>query len=349
MVSKDDCFHNSVYSVGPVESYSFERIKKDHLITTTTVSYPVNLQAEASIETYQGEPISIELTLLNIRGEPTVPLSPIRLALDSDTEGIFMIGNVMNPPATELVIPVDQNSATIFFSTHQLGQNLIRISHLANDARSKINPVTHSLQVVTALERIQVEGSPIDIGQTATITLIGKPSEDQSAATFSILGLVEDVVATASQDQPTHYVGYFTPILDQHLKGTYDVVGQIGHSKQKLAGSIELITEPRLLSPQINPRARSGEEIQLLVAANRPGLMVVADISKLDTTQAKPILLEITEEDNVDDVYIYSATHSISYQTQASDGSKTVRFSATDPQGDLATPMLAQVQLKNEV
>ena len=336
-------------SVGPVESYSLERIKKDHLITTTSISYPVNLQAEASIETYQGEPISIELTLLNIRGEPTVPLSPIRLALDSDTEGVFMIGNVMNPPATELVIPVDQNSATVFFSTHQLGQSLIRISHLANDELSKINPVTHSLQVVNALERIQVEGSPIGIGQTATITLIGKPSKDQSAATFSILGLVEDVVATASQDQPTHYVGYFTPILDQHLKGTYDVVGQIGHSKQKLAGSIELITEPRLLSPQINPRARSGEEIQLSVAANRPGLQVVADISKLDTTQAKPILLEITEEDDVDDVYIYSATHAISYQTQASDGSKTVRFSATDPQGDLATPMLAQVQLKNEV
>ena len=26
-----------------------------------------------------------------------------------------------------------------------------------------------------------------------------------------------------------------------------------------------------------------------------------------------------------------------------------MRFSATDPQGDLATPMLAQVQLRNEV
>ena len=118
-----------------------------------------------------------------------------------------------------------KNSATVFFSTHQLGQSLIRISHLANDELSKINPVTHSLQVVTALERIQV-GSPLGIGQT-TITLIGKPSKDQSAATFSILGLVEDVVATTSQDQPTHYVGYFTPILDQHLK-VYDVVGQIG-------------------------------------------------------------------------------------------------------------------------
>ena len=336
-------------SIGPVETYSFQRIKEDHVITATSISYPVELKVQASAQTYQGEPISIELTLLNVRRQATPPLSPLRLELESNTQGIFMQDNTTSSSITELVIPNYQTTITIFFSTLQVGQSQIRIRHLPDEQSSKIPTATHNLQVITALDQIRVEGSPVDIGQTATITLIGKADNGQSTATFSIVGLIEDQLAIASADQPTHYVGHFTPVLDQHLKGVYDVTGQIGHSKKTLTGAVELMTQPQLSSLRINSKARSGDNVQFSVITNRPGLRVTADVSLLDTTQKKPILLQLTEKNKIDDHWTYSASHTISYQTMATDGNKTVRVTATDPQGDSAPEIIGQVQLKNEV
>ena len=416
-------------SIGPVTDYNFQRIKSNHTIEAKFISYPVAFQIRTVPQTYQGEAIEIELALLNVRQEPIVPLSPITvdLSLEGGTGQFFTSANYQKQsPITEITIPTDQTSTTVFFRTHQLGQTRIDIRHrqstndsalsatLSNSSSTSnlVNPevasATHDLTVITALDEIKVSGSPIDIGQTATITLIGKSADtdsfDAATATFSIPGLVESQEAYASAEDPTRYIGYFTPILDQHLKGVYDLTGTIGHSQKTLKDAIRLVTTPQLSIPTVNKDeldetadtgqsivARNGDEIYLSISANRSGLVIMADVSEVDTTQTEPIQLEhildsshrpisidenasstvlpdpqsaqeptegddqellaldSTESERITDPEVYAITHEISYQNTATDGTKVIRFTATDPHGDIATPLKVSIDLKNTI
>ena len=217
-------------SIGPVTDYNFQRVKSNHTIEAKFKSYPVAFQIQAVSQTYQGEAIEIELTLLNVRQEPTVPLTPITidLSLEGSTGQFSTAANHQKQsPVTEITIPTDETSTTAFFQTHQLCQTRIDIRHrqstetLSAWASDMVNPevasATHALTVITALEEIKVSGSPINIGQTATITLIGKSADadsfDVATATFSIPGLVESQKAYASVEDPTRYVGYFLSLI----------------------------------------------------------------------------------------------------------------------------------------
>jgi len=404
-------------SIGPVTDYNFQRVKSNHTIEAKFISYPVAFQIRVVSQTYQGEAIEIELTLLNVRQEPTVPLTPITvdLSLEGSTGKFFTSANHQKqPPVTAITIPTDQTSTTAFFQTHQLGQTRIDVRHrqstetlsASSSASDMVNPevasAAHDLTVITALDEIKVSGSPIDIGQAATITLIGKSADadsfDAATATFSIPGLVESQKAYASAEDPTRYVGYFTPILDQHLKGVYDLTGTIGHSQKTLRDVIQLVTTPQLSIPTVDKAeldenantgqsivARNGDKIYLSIGANRPGLIIMADISEVDTTETEPIQLkhildsshrspigesvsstvpaapqsvkETTASDDQEsasnsaegEVEVYSTTHEISYQNTATDGTKVIRFTADDPHGDVATPLKVSIDLQNAI
>ena len=128
---------------------------------------------------------------------------------------------------------------------------------------------------------------PVSLHDIATIIAQGRPAQK---AVFSVANLVTDQIMVESPNTKGKYLAQFTPIANKHPKGNYDVTVKIGRSLKTLKSGIVIDTTPIIKTPIINrAQLRNGQLLVIQVEGNRSGLLVIADISELDSTASSPI------------------------------------------------------------
>ena len=323
-------------SVGVITKYTFNKVRSNHTIRATFASLPKSLSIKSEKLLYKGNTAELRIELLDLNGDKANAVQPVIIELKSTSEdNIFSAGINNSIPINGITIPEGQNSGNFFYTDLVVG-----ISSVSATARD-LNPVTQELEIRSAVDSIFIDGNPVTFHQVATITAQGR--SDQRAV-FSIANLVVDQIMVESPDAKGKYLAQFTPIADKHLEGNYDVTVKIGESWQTLKNGIIINTTPIIKAPTINrAQLRNGQLLMIQVEGNRSGLLVIADISELDSTASGPIKLA----ENRSLKRMYSATVRVHDDNEHDDGMKTIKISAQDPQGHKTSQLTQRIALRN--
>ena len=325
-------------SVGTITEYTFNKVRSNHTIFAKFISLPQSLSIKSEKSLYKGNTAEIYIDLLDINGNKTSAVDSIVIELKSTSENATFSVDINNTiPINEIIIPEGEDSANFFYTDLVIGTSSVTVT--AKDLRS----VAHELEIKGAIDGIFVAGSPVTFHQKATIIAQGRP--DQRAA-FSIANLVADQIMVESTDTKGKYLAQFTPVADKHLKGNYDVIVKIGKSKKTLTDGIVIETTPIIKTSTINRnQLRNGQLLMIQVEGNRSGLLVIADISELDSTAGSPI--KLSENRSLERTY--SATFRVHDENEHDDGVKTIKISAQDPQGNKTGELAQKVVLRNVI
>ena len=325
-------------SVGAITEYTFSTVRSNHTIRAKFISLPQSLSIRGEKSLYEGDTAELYVELLDINDDRIRAVDPIVIKLESTNENATFSADVSNTiPINEIIVPEGRDSANFWYTDSVVGISGVAVT--TRDLRS----ATQELEIKSAINSVFVEGSPVTFHQMATITAQGRP--DQKAV-FSIANLVADQIMVESPETKGKYLAQFTPVADKHLKGIYDVTVRIGRSRKVMKNSIVISTKPIIRTPKINrTQLRNGQLLVIQVEGNRSGLLVIADVSGLDSTASSPIkfsesrLLERT----------YSASVRVHDENEHDDGVKTIKVFAQDPQGNKAGGLTQKIVLRNVV
>ena len=186
------------------------------------------------------------------------------------------------------------------------------------------------------------------VGGTVTITVIGRSGQ---TATFSIGDDPDSIfprhqMMAESTDMPGTYTGVFSPVVDLHPEGMYDVTVMIGDALLMLPGGLMIDnTDPVLTEAMANPTTiKNGQTLTFTAKSAESGLTVWIDgVSALDSMADDRFDLP----ESITEAGTYSASFDISEENTADNGSKTLMAKATDAAGNPAVELPVVVELRN--
>ncbi len=294
-------------------------------ITISEPPAPPTVLAISSAGTvFEGDALPVTITLRDVNGNAAASASDVTVSLLSNsTTGTF-------EPAT-VTIKAGTSSATVFYKDTKAGTATLTAS------ATGFTSGTHDVTVNSGVISVTVSGSPVKAGGTAAVTAIGKPG---ATVSFSIGNIVTD--KTMTESAAGTYTGTFSPVVDVHVDGTYDVVVKIGSSSLTKTGGVVIDnTAPTLtVTPSATTTIKNGQTLALEIKSE-PGLTVKADVSALDTTQKDVALVESATEAGV-----YRASVVISDKNTAANGVHAVTINATDAAGNVRSVSVS-VDLRN--
>ena len=325
-------------SVGVITEYTFNKVRSNHTIRAKFISLPKSLSIRSERSLYKGNTTKLRIELLDINGNKTNAVDPVVIKLKSTNENTTFSADMNNSiPINEITVPEEKDSAEFFYTDLVIGTSSVTATS------RDLGSVTQELEIKGAIDSIFVEGNPVTFHQIATIIAQGRPAQK---AVFSIANLVTDQIMVESPNTKGKYLAQFTPIANKHPKGNYDVTVKIGRSLKTLKSGIVIETTPIIKNPIINrTQLRNGQLLVIQVEGNRSGLLVIADISLLDSTASSPIKLS----ENRSLKRIYSANVRVHDENEHDDGMKTIKISAQDPQGNKTSKLTQKIALRNIV
>ncbi|MBI1929652.1 PD40 domain-containing protein [Candidatus Poribacteria bacterium] len=194
---------------------------------------PVSLAMTIAGTVFEGDALQIAITTLDANGNPVTSATAVTVNLSSSSlTGRFdtTATGTFNSSVISVTVAASSASATAFYKDTKAGPATLTAS------ATGLTSATHPVTVNSAITSVTVNGSPVKAGGTVTVTAIGKPN---ATASFSIGNIVTDKAMTESAAGT--YTGTFSPIVDVHADGTYDVVVKIGSSSLTKTGGVVIL------------------------------------------------------------------------------------------------------------
>jgi hypothetical protein len=346
----------------PVGTTSVSVFYKDTVVGTATLTVTMTLLGETQMATHMitiaetasqlaissageffaGDALMFTIESQDASGNVAPSISDVTVTLaSSSVTGIFeQNGNAV----ISVTILANETSATASYKDTTVG-----MATLTASATDLTDSPPHEVMVNTLLTRVESSSSSVMVGGTVTITAIGRPGQ---TATFSIGDDPDSIfpqhqMMAESTDMPGTYTGVFSPVVDLHPEGMYDVTVIIGDASLMLPGGLMIDnTDPVLTEAMADPTTiKNGQTLTFTAKSAESGLTVWIDgVSALDSMAADDRfdLPESTTEAGT-----YSASFDISEENTAENGSKTLMAKATDAAGNAAVELPVVVELRN--
>ena len=345
----------------PVGATSVSVFYKDTVVGTATLTVTMTLLGETQMATHMitidetasqlvissageffaGDALAFTIESQDASGSvaPSINDVTVTLASSSETGSFEQSGNAV----TSVTIPANETSATASYRDTTVGMTTFTAS-----ATDLTDPPPHEVTVKALITMVESSSSSVMVGGTVTITAIGMPGQ---TATFSVGDdpdsiFPQDQMMTESTDTPGTYTGDFSPVVDLHPEGMYDVTVMIGDAPLMLPGGLMIDnTDPVLTEAMANPTTiKNGQMLTFTAKSEESGLTVWIDgVLALDSMADDRFdLPESTTEAGT-----YSASFGISVGNTAENGSKTLMAKATDAAGNAAVELPVVVELRN--
>jgi hypothetical protein len=348
----------------PVGTTSVSVFYKDTVVGTATLTVTMTLLGETQMATHMitiaetasqlaissageffaGDALMFTIESQDASGNVAPSISDVTVTLaSSSVTGIFeQNGNAV----ISVTILANETSATASYKDTTVG-----MATLTASATDLTDSPPHEVMVNTLLTRVESSSSSVMVGGTVTITAIGRPGQ---TATFSIGDDPDSIfpqhqMMAESTDMPGTYTGVFSPVVDLHPEGMYDVTVIIGDASLMLPGGLMIDnTDPVLTEAMADPTTiKNGQTLTFTAKSAESGLTVWIDgVSALDSMAADD-RFDLVESAMEAGTYSYSAALVISEGNTAENGSQTLMAKATDAAGNAAVELPVVVELRN--
>jgi hypothetical protein len=178
------------------------------------------------------------------------------------------------------------------------------------------------------------------------VTVVG---DTGGRARFSIANVFSaaDVLMAETSEEPGTYSGFYTADIGDNVENATVTVVLTTRSGETICREAEQrvtidTIPPRITEAKVTREVVSNGQMLQLRATSEQGCKLIADISKLDTTQSTVSLNEKRDGSGV-----YQKRIRISNENTASNGIKSIRITATDAAGNESEPEIVTIELRN--